>query len=219
MKRAVLFDLDGVLLETEPLKARAHSAAVAHFGGDAPASFYASVMGMSHAEVRRAFMQKGGIAPPPEEYSRVFRDRYQRLIDAEARTCPGVPDLLKELRRDSIAIALVTSSARWMLDGLLERLFAAGSFDTAVSADDVAHHKPAPDCYLKALATLAPDRAVAFEDTSTGVAAAHAAGLPIIAIRHALNAGHDLSLAAKELTSLEDTATVITTVDEMLSWR
>ena len=219
MKRAVLFDLDGVLLETEPLKARAHSEAVAHFGGDVPPIFYATVMGMSHAEVRRAFMQQGSITPPPDEYSRVFRERYQRLIDAEARTCPGVPDLIEALRRDGFAIALVTSSARWMLDGLLERLFAPGSFDTTVSADDVAQHKPAPDCYLKALSALNPDRAVAVEDTTTGVAAATAAGIPVIAIRHALNAGHDLSAAAKELTSLQDTGTVKRTVDEMLSWR
>jgi len=219
VKHAVLFDLDGVLLETEPLKARAHSAATAHFGGTVAAIFYATVMGKVHAEVRRAFMQEGGIAPAPDEYSRVFRAHYQQLVEAEARTCAGVVDLLAALRRDNFSIGLVTSSARWMLTGLLDRMFGPDAFDTTVSADDVAAHKPEPDCYLKALADLHPDRAVAFEDTVTGVTAASAAGLPVIAVRHTLNAGHDLSGAAKELPGLQETATVLETVNEMLSWR
>ena len=215
----MLFDLDGVLLETEPLKARAHSLAVAHFGGDVPPIFYATVMGMAHAEVRKAFMNEGRITPPPDEYSRVFRDRYQTLIETEARTCPGVPELLSALREQRYAIALVTSSARWMLDDLLNRLFPPGTFDATVSADDVEHHKPAPDCYLRALTELQPDRAVAVEDTTTGVAAAAAAGLPVIVVRHSLNSTHDLSRATRELPSLQQTATVIKTVNEMLSWR
>ena len=219
MRRAVLFDLDGVLLETEPLKARAHSAAVEHFGGEAPAIFYATVVGMSHAEVRKAFMHRGSIAPDPDEYSRTFRHYYQQLIETEARTCRGVPDLLRRLQEERYAIGLVTSSARWMLDGVLDRLFAPGAFDITVSADDVEHHKPAPDCYLRAIAEVRADRALAVEDTVTGVAAAVAAGLPVIAVRHELNAGHDLSAAAAEFRSLEDTATVLRTVNEMLSWR
>lgn len=219
MKRAVLFDLDGVLLETEPLKARAHSTAVAHFGGEAPAVFYATVMGMSHAEVRKAFLQRGNIAPDPNEYSRTFRHYYEQLIETEARTCRGVPDLLLRLRQEQYSIGLVTSSARWMLNDLLDRLFAPGSFDVTISADDVAQHKPAPDCYLRALTELRPDRALAVEDTATGVAAARAAGLPVIAVRHELNVGHDLSTAAAEFRTLEDTATVIRTVNQMLSWR
>jgi HAD superfamily hydrolase (TIGR01509 family) len=219
VKQAVLFDLDGVLLDTEPLKARAHSAATAHFGGTVPAIFYASVMGKVHAEVRRAFMQEGGIAPAADEYSRVFREHYQQLVDADVRPCPGALELLVALRRENFSIGLVTSSARWMLIGLLDRMFGPDAFDTTISADDVAAHKPEPDCYLKALADLHPDRAVAFEDTATGVAAAVAAGLPVIAVRHTLNAGHDLSGAAKELPGLQETATVLETVNEMLSWR
>jgi HAD superfamily hydrolase (TIGR01509 family) len=219
VKQAVLFDLDGVLLETEPLKARAHSTTTAHFGATVPPIFYANVMGMVHAEVRSAFMHEGGIAPGPDEYSRVFREHYQRLVETEVRTCAGVPDLIAALRREKFSIAVVTSSARWMLTGLLERMFGPNAFDTTISADDVAAHKPAPDCYRKALANLQPDRAVAFEDTVTGVSAAVAAKLPVIAVRHGLNANHDLSQASVILPGLEETATVMETVHKMLSWR
>ena len=219
MKQAVLFDLDGVLLETEPLKARAHSSATAFFGGTVPPIFYANVMGMVHAEVRSAFMREGGIAPAPDEYSRVFREHYQHLVESEVRACPGALDLIAALRRENFSIALVTSSARWMLAGLLDRMFGPNAFDTTISADDVAAHKPAPDCYLKALADLQPDRAVAFEDTVTGVSAAAAAKLPVIAVRHELNAKHDLSRASVILPGLEETATVMETVHKMLSWR
>ena len=123
------------------------------------------------------------------------------------------------LRRENFSIALVTSSARWMLTSLLDRMFGPNAFDTTISADDVAAHKPEPDCYLKALADLQPDRAVAFEDTVTGVSAAVAAQLPVIAVRHHLNAKHDLSRASAILPGLEETATVMETVHKMLSWR
>jgi HAD superfamily hydrolase (TIGR01509 family) len=219
VKRAVLFDLDGVLLETEPLKARAHSAAVAHFGGDVPPQFYSRVMGTEHAIVRAAFLAEAGIPSEPAEYSRVFREHYEALIENEATMCAGANELLSRLRETGYAIALVTSSARWQLDPLLAKLFLPGSFDVLVSGDDVLRHKPAPDCYLRALELLRPDRALAFEDTIAGVAAATAAGLPVIGIRHALNTEHDLRPAAHVFSGLQDTATVLATLHGMLSWR
>ncbi|MFQ5631813.1 MAG: HAD family hydrolase, partial [bacterium] len=110
-----------------------------------------------------------------------------------------------------------TSSIRWMMDTVLAHANLAHFFDVTICADDVQREKPAPDPYLLALERLnlpAP-AAVIIEDSETGIAAAKAAGVPVIAVRHDFNGLHDFSNANAEVDSLKDTGRIIGFVEKL----
>lgn len=194
---AVIFDLDGVLADTEGLKGEAHAAAVRELGGFAPASLYEECMGRSHNAVERVFMQAGGVRAAQETYAAAFSRIYAGMLERGVSAVPGAPDLLNSLAKHGCRLALVTSSREWMTRTVLEKTGLRGCFEVTVTAADIVNPKPAPDCYRLALERLrlSPDRAAAVEDTEAGIQAAAAAGLRVLAVRHRLNACHSFAAA------------------------
>jgi HAD superfamily hydrolase (TIGR01509 family) len=218
-RKAVLFDLDGVLVQSEHLKAAAHVATVHHFGGSASESVYREVMGRSHEEVRSAFLNAAGIHVDPNVYSREFRKTYHDLLQNEIAVVPGVPALLRELKNRKYRLAVISSTARSSLELVLARTNLDNYFDIRVSSEDVVHKKPAPDAYLKGLQKLGifPNCAVVIEDSEAGVVAAARAGVPVIAVRHSYNARHDLSRANVVLDSLRDVNAVVEVIGSLVA--
>ena len=216
---AVIFDLDGVLVITEALKAQAHEETVQFFGGRVERGFYGLVMGGSHESVRAAFMEKAGLDVEPRDYSERYGQIYERLLGSDLAVSPGVNELLKDLKQRGYALAVVTSSQQWMVDRIFAGTNISQFFDVVITADDVARHKPAPDPYLAALERLGTpaDSAVVFEDSEVGVAAAAAAGIAVIGLRHEFNAGHDFLPVKRTIRSFDDTRVVVEFVDEMLA--
>lgn len=204
--RAIILDLDGVLVETEPLKALAHADTVARFGGEVAPSFYSTVMGRPHREVRDAFLARAAVAADEPAYTSAFDARYAELLTTQTRLTHGAAELLARARSLGMATALVTSSQRWMTDQVLSRVGCAQTFDCVICAEDVPLHKPAPDCYLAALKRLAIDArsALAVEDSDSGIAAAVAAGIVVIGLRHSLNREHQFRGAARVVSSLDE---------------
>ena len=127
--------------------------------------------------------------------------------------------LLASLNEHNYALALVTSSLTWMMDLALSMTQTGQHFHTKICADDVQRHKPAPDAYLLALERLQLTRqaAVVIEDSQTGIAAAKAAKLPVIAIRHDFNGRHDFSAADQVIDSLTDTDAVLELIESLLA--
>jgi HAD superfamily hydrolase (TIGR01509 family) len=209
--KGVLFDLDGVLVDSEPLKARAHAETVASFGGRLHPEYYGEVMGRSHYLAAKAFSEAAGIGFDHEAYARTFSSIYARLLREHLRLTPGARDRVDELRRAGYRLAVVSSSLRWMMDEALARTALAGCFDAEISADDVREEKPSPEPYRAALARLAlePGDAVIIEDSESGVASALAAGVRVIAVRHAYNGRHDFSGASAVLDGLADREAVL----------
>ena len=216
---AVIFDLDGVLVITEALKAQAHQEAVQFFGGRVELGFYGVVMGGSHESVRAAFMKEAALDIEPRDYSDRYGQIYESLLGSDLAVSPGVNELLKDLKQRGYALAVVTSSQQWMVDHIFAGTNISRFFDVVVSADDVARHKPAPDPYLAALELFGtpPDSALVFEDSEVGVAAAAAAGIPVIGLRHEFNAEHDFQPVDRTIQSFQDTEQVVRLVDEMLA--
>ena len=221
MEKAVLFDMDGVLVKTEHLKAEAHASAAAQFGGQVAQDLYASVMGQPHPAVRAAFIAAAGMAIDPTAYTTAYLEIYHHLLDSRLSLTPGVMALLTGLQAQKLPLALVTSSQAGTTEKILSQAGLAGFFPVRIVAEDVRRGKPDPEAYQAALGRLGlrSSEALALEDSQAGVAAAAAAGLPVMALRHRYNTGHDFSQAIGILDSLADTPNVINLMVQILSDR
>jgi beta-phosphoglucomutase len=217
--RGILFDLDGVLVSTEELKAFAHTETVASYGGRLEPWQYRAEMGRAYDDVIEAFIRRTGINADPTDYSKAFRAGYLDLLRARLDLTPGAGVLLDLLREEGYSLAVVSSSLRWMMDEILARTRLDCYFDTIVSAEDVKEEKPSPEPYLLALERLSlePRDAVVFEDTQSGVTSGTRAGVKVIAIRHEYNVDHDLSLAATVLDGLADTKGTVRAIQALLN--
>jgi HAD superfamily hydrolase (TIGR01509 family) len=215
----VLFDLDGVLVNTEGLKATAHAQTVAGYGGTLEPRQYRAEMGRAYDDVIEAFIARTGIDAQPGAYSDEFRSAYLDMVRARLQLTPGTEDLLGTLRERGYRLAVVSSSVRWMMDEIMARTRLDHFFHTIVSAEDVREEKPSPEPYLLALErlSLAPKDAVIFEDTQSGVTAGIRAGVKVVALRHEYNVDHDMSGAATALDDLADTEGVLALIRSLLS--
>ncbi len=217
--RGVLFDLDGVLVASEALKARAHSQTVKKLGGRLDPSHYSQVMGQSHYLAAKEFSRLGGVSFDHQRYAELFKSEYRSLLEEGVELMAGADELVRALRAGGHQLAVVSSSLRWMMDSALAQTGLGAYFEASISGDDVNKEKPAPDPYLKALELLSlePRQALVIEDTESGIASARAAGLQVIAVKHEFNGRHDLSGAAAIVDSLADTAATLELIDGMLN--
>jgi len=210
--------MDGVLVATEELKARAHFETVGRYGGELAPEYYGEVMGQSHDAAAIAFIKASGADLDPAVYAEVFSSVYGDLLRGGVELLPGAHSLVSELKDRGYRLAVVSSSLQWMMDEVLSQTGLGALFDASVSADDVKKEKPSPEPYLKAVSDLGlePSQAVVVEDSETGVASAIAAGVPVIAVRHRYNGRHDMSGAIAELAGLSDLSDVVGLIDSAL---
>ncbi|PKW18920.1 HAD family hydrolase [Saccharopolyspora spinosa] len=189
---AVLFDMDGTLVDSEKLWTIALGDYARHRGGALTDATRAAIVGSNMTRSMRMLLADVGIAGTPEEISTAEVDaaaewvtaRMEELFEQGLPWRPGAQEALREARELGIPAALVTSTIRSLTELALETL-GRGSFDLTVCGDEVdGKNKPAPEPYLKAARLLGVDPAdcVAIEDSPTGVASAEAAGCLVIAI-------------------------------------
>jgi HAD superfamily hydrolase (TIGR01509 family) len=182
---AIVFDNDGLLLDTEEAWTRAETALFARHGEVFTAEHKRELIGTSReqsaAKVERMLRLPGqGNALMDELHEIVMEE-----LGAGVPPRPGALELLRAVRAARVPVGLASNSSREFVDrALAGAQLANGQFDVVLSADDVGAPKPAPDLYLAACAALgaAPERAAALEDSPPGVASARAAGMYVIAV-------------------------------------
>ncbi len=192
--KAVLFDMDGVVLDSMPWHVRAWQEAFERFGLAIPDRDIYLHEGAIELETAKEIFRKRGLEPSDEFFREAFRlqreifcRKYRRFV----RPFKEIPEILDELRRQGKRLALVTSShaevLREVLPRSLERLF-----DFVVTGDAVKRRKPHPDPYLKGLEGLGveAEEAVAVENAPAGIRSAKAAGLKCVAITTTLEEDH-----------------------------
>ena len=204
--RAVIFDMDGLLLDTEGLWDRAEGELFRRHGDAWTFEDKLAVMGTSFETSARYYADRLG---EPVERGPALVDEMRTLMKAELErrvdAHPGAVELVNRLRdRGGVGLGLASNSSRELVDVALRMAGLEGVFDAIVTADDVERAKPAPDIYLRAceLLGVSPSEALALEDTAPGIAAAKAAGLTCIAVPQF--AETDVSLADRVVSSLED---------------
>jgi HAD superfamily hydrolase (TIGR01509 family) len=205
--RAVVFDFDGLVLDTEfPVYAAWCSAFEAHGARALTIEEWSVEIGTSGAiDLAALLVERAGRPVDMAAMHESRRSHRDALLEHE-QARPGVEAWLGEARSAGLGLAIASSSpADWVLP-LLERLGLRDHFTSVVTPYGAVRGKPAPDTYVEACARLGvdPREAVAVEDSPNGIAAAKAAGLRCIAVPHALTETLDLSAADLRLRSLAD---------------
>jgi HAD superfamily hydrolase (TIGR01509 family) len=205
--KAVVFDLDGVILDTEELWNEVRESLARERGGRWSDSAQSDMMGMSSSEWSQYMHDVVGLPESPEEINREVVDRMLERYTHALPLIDGAVDAVKRLAAEW-PLGLASSSNRVLIDRVLEVSGLAPSFQATVSSEEVARGKPAPDVYFEVARRLAvePPEAAAVEDSASGIRSAHAAGLHVIAIpNHAFPPPDDvLELAAVALGSITE---------------
>ena len=180
---AVLFDMDGLLIDTEPLWFAVETQILAEHGATWTSADHAALVGSSSPVASAFLSQRAGGRVTPDEVADLLLVRMAEALRAAPPLRPGAITLIEEVDAAGIPRALVSSSARVLIDVILDALEPL-SFDAVVAGDDVVHHKPHPEPYLKAAALLGVEASscVAFEDSPTGAASATAAGCMVVGV-------------------------------------
>ncbi len=184
--KAVIFDLDGLIIDSEPLQLRAINQALAPVGITLTEADWVQRVGYKSIETIRLLRAQHGFDRDPEEIERAKVRAYQQIIreDGALKLMPGVSEAIHACQRAQLALALASSSIRADITVILEVFELSGLFEVIVAGDEVSKGKPDPEIFLKAAEGLAVDPAacLVLEDAPSGIAAANAAGMVSIAI-------------------------------------
>jgi HAD superfamily hydrolase (TIGR01509 family) len=180
---AVVFDLDGVLVDSEHVWDEIREQLARERGGRWHERAQADMMGMSSLEWSAYMHDVIGLADPPEEISAEVVRRMEARYAQELPLIAGAIEAVQRLH-STYRLGLASSSNRPLIDAVLAAAGLSSFFEATVSSEEVPRGKPAPDVFLEAARRLgvAPERVAAIEDSANGVRAAHAAGMRTIAI-------------------------------------
>ncbi|MGE5220338.1 MAG: HAD family hydrolase [Chloroflexota bacterium] len=204
MISALIFDLDGLLADTEALHFRAYQRALAERGVGLCESDYADHWVRSGKGIAD-WVEMHGLVLDPHAMRLRKAQHYLDLLASSLRPMEGALDILAAFH-GRMKIALASSSYRDAVDGVLDGLKIGHFFEVIVSGLDVPQVKPAPDIFLKAARDLAvePQQCLVLEDAEKGVMAAHRAGMRCIAVPNDYTRQHDFAKATKICASLKD---------------
>jgi HAD superfamily hydrolase (TIGR01509 family) len=183
---AVVFDMDGLLLDTEQVWDEVREALTRERGGRWHDRAQADMMGMSSPEWSRYMHEELGLVDPPEELNRLVVERMQERYRERLPVIDGAAEAVRRLAA-RWPLGLASSSNRPLIDLALRELGVADLFAATVSSEEVERGKPAPDVYLETARRLGvrPQDTAAIEDSGAGIRSAKAAGMRVIAIPNA----------------------------------
>lgn len=204
--RAVCFDLDGTMFNTEHLFFEAGGDVLRPYNRTMTREVMDVIIGRRPMESFRRLVDYLQITVDPEVLLEESRLRHDALIETKLEPMPGVVNVLRELARRGIPCAIATSSPREYAERLLRQAGLREYFQFLLTAEDVGVGKPNPEIYLKAAERfqVLPAEMVVFEDSAAGTKAAVTAGACAVAVPHEFTAGHDFSGAALTVASLQD---------------
>ncbi|QGU94213.1 HAD-IA family hydrolase [Clostridium bovifaecis] len=185
MLKAVIFDMDGVIVDTEPLSYKASDALLKKYGkGSYNEEFHRSVMGNSMMEEIRKIKEYFDLSDSCEN---IFKERniiYKDIVNKEMKVMNGLSDLLEYLKISGIKSAVVTGSNRDIAEFILDKLGILSYFEFIIAGDEVEKCKPDPWAYKIAMKKLesTSDETIILEDSINGIKAAIAAGCKVIAV-------------------------------------
>lgn len=202
---AVVFDMDGVLLDSEPLHHQVLNRVLAAEGHTLTFDAYHRYIGTTLEYTWSDLADRLRLRAPIAEYLAAYDAAILESYRTRSVIASGARELLDLLRVEGLRLAVASSSERAWVETALRALSVREMFETVVTGDMVQHSKPDPEIYLLAARTLqvSPQRCLAIEDAPKGVASAHAAGMTVVGVRTAYTAESPLSGATLILDELD----------------
>ena len=185
---AIFFDMDGTLVDSEPLWLAAEIEVMKDVGIIWTAEDQLACLGGPRAKTERIMQEKSGFIKLDGYFGDALDDLMEKKLTTELKLIPGALDLISECKSNGLKCALVTASGGRLMNVVLKH-FPLNTFDIVVSGDDVSKSKPDPEPYLMAASKLLVDieKSVVLEDSVTGVTSGLASGAQVIGIPHLVN--------------------------------
>jgi len=207
MIKAVIFDMDGVIIDSEPIHFKSDQLTLKHLGVEISHEELNKYVGVSNpvmwAELKEKYHLAGSIGQLMETQSD-FRNT--TFGNEKLEPITGIPGLLAEIKDAGLKLGLASSSGRDFIEMILTKLGILDYFDVIVSGEEVEKSKPNPDIFLKTAGNLGvnPENCLVIEDSQHGVKAAVLAGMKCIGFHNPNSGTHDLSLADTVVHSITD---------------
>ena len=199
-KQAVIFDLDGTLVDSMWMWKDIDIEFLARYGDECPEDLQKAIEGMSFSETAVYFKERFALPIELDEIKRIWTEMSIDKYRNEVPLKPGAGEFLRRLKERGVALGIATSNGRDMVDAVLGSLGIEALFDNVTVGCEVANGKPAPDIYLHVAGLLGvrPENCLVFEDVPAGILAGKRAGMEVCAVEDAFSrefAGEKRSLA------------------------
>ena len=208
---AVVFDLDGLLVDSEPVQIAAWETFLARYGERLNPALLQDMFGLRVWDSARLLIDKLTLPLSVDEVVAERDALFFELLPGQLHPMPGAAASVRALAKRSFRLALATSGHRRYVDVVLRELGLEGMFEAEVTGDMVSNGKPAPDIYLAAASKLgvAPSNCVALEDAPIGIASATAAGMICLAIPNDMT---------RQLVGLDRADAILDGLSDVLPW-
>jgi HAD superfamily hydrolase (TIGR01509 family) len=205
--RAVIFDMDGLMIDSEKVYFEAGRVIAREFGKEVSDQTLGRMMGRKPLESVALFARELSIDEAPETLLKRREERVVSVLEAGVDPMPGLGFILEALR-PRYQLAIATSAPKYIVDVVMRKLDLRAFFKVIQTSDDVANGKPDPEIYLKAMRKLEvePSESVVLEDSSNGALAGKRSGAYTIAVPSVYTRGQDFSFADYIATDLNDAA-------------
>jgi len=207
MLSAVIFDMDGVIIDSEPLHAQVVIDMMQDFGVSLEMKDMDRFVGNTNATLWKTLIAEFDLPVSLEELGKTqHRQNLETLKKSNGLLIDGVKPLLEEIKSANHGTAIASSSNKEFITSVVDKFELGTFFDYLVSGQEVKNSKPAPDIFLEAVSRLgvSPEDCVVIEDSNHGVAAANAAGIKVVGFVNPNSGNQDLSKADKIVHSMAD---------------
>lgn len=215
MINAFIFDMDGVIIDSEPLHLKAESKYLKEIGIIEPDKFLEDFCAVRVTDMIMEVISFFNLdISHPEAVSHISNEKIKLFANEELKEIPGISKLLKYLNKKDMRIALATSSDQELVELVLDKLDIKQYFDVITSGDEVKKGKPAPDIFIKTAEKLNvdPSECLVLEDSMHGVNAAKKAGMICIGYKNPNSGKQDLTNADHKVSEITDVIDIISSV-------
>ena len=204
--KAIVFDMDGVIIDSEPMHHKATMLTLSRFGINVTEEELHPFIGVSGETYHKTLVTNHGLTAGMAEFISEYDKAVEEVFASGYPEVKGARDLIGMASEKGLKIGLASSSSPHMIHDVLFRLGIADFFDAVVSGRNVNNGKPAPDIYLEAAERLstATGDCVAIEDAAAGVASAKAAGMRVIGFDNPNSRGQDITAADAVVKTMEE---------------
>jgi HAD superfamily hydrolase (TIGR01509 family) len=204
MKKAALFDMDGLLVDTESLSVAAAEKICKDLGIDIKKEEVTDIVGVTAKKFYGELQKNKNLDHKPQKLIEEHNNVYESSLENGVKAYPGAKELPRKLKEAELKIALVSGSSRWQIDTTLKNIGMENVFDLILSCDDITKSKPSPQGFLVAAEKLGvkPEECIVFEDSMYGIEAGKRAGMTVVGVVN--DGGQDIESADIIINTLAD---------------